>query len=138
MRNTRQTKSGCLAASKNAKAEVAGISLPRGTGLAEKSEKGSWRTAQGGRQQALEAHGLSTFRAEMGRRQRGRRGGRLDFGQGCGAAKHLLEHQRARPDGSAKEAEVAHLHKGFGQHMLEEAVDEFLSGESAMLQLSGV
>lgn len=39
--------------------------------------------------------------------------------------------------GGAEEAEIAHLHKAPGQDVLEEAMDEFLGGESAELELVG-
>ena len=64
-----ETKSGSLAASRNAKTETAGIQLPSGSVLVEKQEEGSWRTTQGGSQGALEQHGLATAGTEPGKRR---------------------------------------------------------------------
>jgi len=59
-----ETKSGRLAARRNAKIGTAGMPLSRGSVFVEEQEAGSWRTTQGGRQHPLEEHGLATVRAE--------------------------------------------------------------------------
>ena len=58
--------------------------------------------------------------------------------ESLGCLQVLLQGQQARPDRSAKEAEIAHLHKAFGKDMLEKAMDELLCGEGTLLELSAV
>jgi len=115
--------------------------LSRGSVWVEEQEAGSWRTTQGGRQRALEEHGLAAVRAEhfgwgwcfgclwMGLRKRG---------GGCELAKVVLDGHEPGAQGGAKKAIVAHFHKASGEHMLEETVHEFLSRERTLFELPGV
>ena len=52
--------------------------------------------------------------------------------------KALLQGKQARTNSSTQEPEVTHLHKASGQHMLEEAMNEFLCRERTLFELSGV
>ena len=69
-----ETKSGRMAATRNAKTKTAGIQLPGGAVLVEKQAEDSWRTTQGGSEGLLEKHGLATAGTEPGGRESLRRG----------------------------------------------------------------
>jgi len=56
----------------------------------------------------------------------------------CELAEVLLERQEPGAQGGAKETIVADLHKASAEDMLKEALHEFLSRESTLLELPGI
>ena len=49
-----------------------------------------------------------------------------------------MQRKQAFAAAKCEEARVTHLDEAFGQHTLQETMDEFFSGERAQLELAGI
>jgi hypothetical protein len=121
------------------KTEARVLRMKHSNRMEEEEGEESDRRATSGRENGLEtAHGLAANGAGKGQDGSGERHDQVRGG-GLIQVRPIEQEAQGRQAlvvGVGEEAEVAHLDEAFGEDVLEEAVNEFVGGEGAELDLA--